>query len=160
MTKPNKPLLTKTQTGWIWVAMQLMLIVALLAAPKKPVWHAMLGLGWLFFFAGLALFAAAFIALGHTFTSNPVPKHDGELATHGIYRFIRHPMYTAVLLCALGWSMLLGGAWHYIITAALLLFFWAKSDAEERWLHRHYADYADYRARTGRFLPRLFSAKR
>ncbi|MGL4575705.1 MAG: methyltransferase family protein [Burkholderiaceae bacterium] len=141
--------------GWWWVALQVVLLLALVFVPSSPSLHAPLLAGWVLFGAGLAVFAAAFIALGNAFTPNPMPKPDAALAVHGIYRLIRHPMYSAVLLCSLGWAAAFGGVWHYVLCAALLIFFWAKSRTEERWLAQRYADYAQYQRTVGRFVPRL-----
>jgi protein-S-isoprenylcysteine O-methyltransferase Ste14 len=55
---------------------------------------------WLIFGLGLTTFAWAVVSLGaHNFTIMPVPREGNTLTNHGIYRFVRHPMYTAVLLC-------------------------------------------------------------
>jgi protein-S-isoprenylcysteine O-methyltransferase Ste14 len=151
----NSTNLPSRRAGWWWVALQAVLLLALVLAPASPSLHAPVFAGWVLFGAGLTVFAAAFLALGKAFTPNPMPKPDAALAVHGIYRFIRHPMYSAVLLCGLGWAVAFGGLWHYILCAALLLFFWAKSRAEERWLVQRYPGYAQYQRTAGRFLPRL-----
>jgi protein-S-isoprenylcysteine O-methyltransferase Ste14 len=130
--------------------------MALVLAPSAPALHASQRIAGIVLIAmGMLVLAAAFIALGRAFTPNPVPKPGAAMAAHGIYRFVRHPMYSAVLLCSLGWAAAFGGVWHYALCSALLAFFWAKSRAEERWLTQRYADYATYQARTGRFVPRL-----
>jgi protein-S-isoprenylcysteine O-methyltransferase Ste14 len=141
--------------GWWWVLVQALLIALLLLAPTEPALHGALPWGWAVFAAGLALFVVAWSALGRAFTPNPAPKDNAQLTMHGVYRVMRHPMYTAVLLCALGWSMVWGGAIHYALSIALAVFFDAKSRAEERWLVRRYLQYAHYQASTGRFLPKL-----
>ncbi|MFM2399223.1 MAG: hypothetical protein RL341_1380 [Pseudomonadota bacterium] len=143
------------RAGWWWVVLQAVLLLALVFARAAPSLHAPLAAGWVVFGAGLAVFAAAFVALGHAFTPNPMPKPDAALAVHSIYRFVRHPMYSAVMLCGLGWAAAFGGIWHYLLCAALLLFFWAKSRAEERWLAQQYPGYAQYQRTVGRFVPRL-----
>ncbi len=55
---------------------------------------------WVLFTAGLLVFAWAVVSLGaHNFTILPDPRSSNTLSHRGIYRFVRHPMYTAVLLC-------------------------------------------------------------
>jgi protein-S-isoprenylcysteine O-methyltransferase Ste14 len=41
-----------------------------------------------------------------------------------------------------------------VFAALLAAFFRLKSEREERWLETRYPDYAAYRARTRRFIPR------
>ena len=79
-----------------------------------------------------------------------------EFITRGPYRYIRHPMYLAVLLVALAlildrftWSR--GIAW--IILLADLI---AKLSYEERLLCARFPDYLDYRKRTKRLLPFVY----
>jgi protein-S-isoprenylcysteine O-methyltransferase Ste14 len=145
--------------GWWWVAVQTLLIAAMLLAPARPAAHVPLIVGWAVLSAGLLLFGLAWVALGRAFTPNPVPKNNAQLTVQGVYRNIRHPMYSAVMLCALGWSMAGGGVLHYALSAVLILFLYAKSRAEERWLAQRYRAYAQYCAVTGRFLPRLKKTK-
>ena len=56
---------------------------------------------WLLLFVGLVLFAWAVWALGRNFTVMPEPKPGNTLVRRGPYRWLRHPMYTSVILCAL-----------------------------------------------------------
>ena len=47
---------------------------------------------------GLAIVAVGALALGRALTASPVPNESGSLRTGGPYRFVRHPIYTGVLL--------------------------------------------------------------
>lgn len=44
------------------------------------------------------------MALGRNLTPFPKPSVEAKLVQHGIYGLIRHPLYTAVICAALGWS--------------------------------------------------------
>jgi protein-S-isoprenylcysteine O-methyltransferase Ste14 len=107
------------------------------------------------FASGLLIFVAAYSALGKSFTANPVPRAEAPFIAHGIYQWIRHPMYSAVLVYAVGWAMAFGGAWHYAMCFILLIFFWLKSRVEERWLLSVHPEYVKYRLSAGRFLPKF-----
>lgn len=102
----------------------------------------------------LALWALAANRPGN-FNIRPTPRHGGTLITSGPYRWIRHPMYTSVLLAAAA------AAWQSFETAdamvwlALLGVLMAKATIEERALVRRFPDYQDYRVRTTRFVPWL-----
>lgn len=147
--------LISRRTGWIWVACQFLLILALVLTPASPALHAPQKIGWLVFTSGVIIFVAAYAALGKSFTPNPVPRAEAAFVAQGIYRFIRHPMYSAVLVCAMGWAIAFGGVWHYALCFILLVFFWSKSNVEEQWLLSAHPEYAKYRLSAGRFLPKF-----
>jgi protein-S-isoprenylcysteine O-methyltransferase Ste14 len=85
-----------------------------------------------------------------------VTRREHTLVTHGPYRYVRHPFYDAVALAvvanglaAANWFLLLGG----LLAIALIVL--RTSREEERLLARFGDSYRVYRARTGRFLPKI-----
>jgi len=79
------------------------------------------------------------------------------LVTTGIYRYIRHPLYSSLLLLAWGvffkaptWLGVL-----LVLPATLLLFATAKAD-ETECIHYFGTPYQEYRQHTKMFLPYLF----
>jgi protein-S-isoprenylcysteine O-methyltransferase Ste14 len=69
---------------------------------------------------------------------------------------MRHPLYTAVIWAAMGWS-LIWQSWPALATSlALAAFFDAKARHEERWLRQKFPDYADYERRVRRFIPWIY----
>lgn len=90
------------------------------------------------------------------FNIRPEPKAGGHLVQTGPYRWIRHPMYTSVLLVAAGasaWLADLAGAAAWLALLAVLI---AKSHLEERWLVERYSDYQTYRKGTWRLVPGIY----
>jgi len=87
------------------------------------------------------------------FSIRPTPREGGHLVDTGPYRWIRHPMYTAVIVCgaACAWTAGSPGAW--LAAAALAAVLAAKAHFEERWMLQRHPAYAAYRKRTRRFLP-------
>jgi len=78
----------------------------------------------------------------------------GELVTHGIYRYIRHPQYTGFLLITGG--MLLDWATlpMLIMYPVMIVLYYKLARREEAELEAQFGKaYIDYRARTGMFLP-------
>ncbi|MEL6892604.1 MAG: isoprenylcysteine carboxylmethyltransferase family protein [Actinomycetota bacterium] len=144
--------------GWAFVAVQAALLVALFLTPSTDHWGARdlsRTLGAMLFWAGAALAVTAALGLGRSLTATPVPRATAELQTSGLYRWVRHPIYTAVLTMCVGMTLSRRSWLAVVLTVALVAFFVAKSTWEERRLSERFAGYRDYAARTGRFLPRL-----
>jgi protein-S-isoprenylcysteine O-methyltransferase Ste14 len=89
------------------------------------------------------------------FNIHPTPHQDGELIQHGPYRWIRHPMYTSVLLfgAALAVAITSMSAWLvWVLLAGVLM---SKALLEERWMAQKHPAYTAYLARSRRFIPYL-----
>lgn len=98
----------------------------------------------------------AFADLRASFTPLPRPLEGGELVDRGVYRLVRHPMYLAVVLGALGWALVCASLVSLVATAVLFAFFDLKSRREEAWLVEAYPGYAAYRERTRRIVPAIY----
>ena len=85
----------------------------------------------------------------------PTPNQQTGLVQSGIYKWIRHPIYTAVITGALGASLLNGHPVVYVLVVVFAIFFTFKSSYEETLLSSVFPEYASYRTRTGLFLPFL-----
>ncbi len=73
----------------------------------------------------------------------------------GPYHWVRHPMYTAVLLITMGGLICQFSGLRLLAWLALVVVLYAKTAREEQLLLSQYPDYTEYRARTGRFLPSM-----
>jgi protein-S-isoprenylcysteine O-methyltransferase Ste14 len=147
-----------TRTGWLFVAGQVVLLVALVLVPTGTAWPMP---GWLWavalalIAAGLAGVLAASLVLGRALTPTPVPNGRGGLRTGGLYRYVRHPIYTGVLAVVLGITL---GSRQWVGLAlglATVGFFTVKARWEEARLTETFPGYADYAAATPRFVPFL-----
>ena len=105
------------------------------------------------FVAGLAVVGIAAFGLGRALTPTPVPTKAGMLTTTGMYRWVRHPIYTGVLLVVAGLTLRSGNVLTLVIAAATVAFFDRNAAWEERQLRRRYRDYDGYAAITPRFIP-------
>ena len=133
---------------------------ALAAALTEPVGESPVKLvGLVAVVVGVVVFLAALYAYARTNATLPQalpePKQGTQLVQRGIYQVIRHPIYTAVLAATGGVALYHGGAVPLVLWGALLVLFYVKSDYEESLLRRTYPEYAAYRRRTGRFLPKI-----
>lgn len=102
--------------------------------------------------AALAMWTLAYNRLGN-FNIHPQPRFGGQLVTGGPYAWVRHPMYSAVLLGAAALAVAAAHALAWVLWTVLLAVLWVKSLLEERWLVQIYPQYASYCHRSKRFLP-------
>ena len=134
----------------------------LLATLGWQVYHRWESLSW--DSTASALLALAITLAAWTLTVNrpgnfrivPTPKADGQLITVGPYQWIRHPMYTSLLLLAAGAALLIDGWWAWFNWAALFVVLLFKAAIEEHFLLEHYPQYRDYQSQSKRFLPWVF----
>jgi protein-S-isoprenylcysteine O-methyltransferase Ste14 len=141
--------------GTVLVACQFMLIAALaaLALPAFLAGEVPAG-AWLMAVTGalLGLWALSSNRPGN-FNIRPTPREGGQLVQQGPYRWIRHPMYTAVIACGLACAWAGNSAWGWPCVAALVIVLLTKATFEERWMLAAHPAYAAYQASTHRFLP-------
>jgi len=103
---------------------------------------------------GLAIIAWALRTMGKVMQVSPEPKAEGHLITGGVYRWLRHPMYTGMTLIVIGLSMRRPTTWTVVAGVALVVMLHFKARYEERMLAARYADYDAYRKGTfGILLP-------
>lgn len=144
----------------LWVIAQsvLMLGLVVLGVTQRSEWQSETT-----FVAGAALFVLGAVvgvwgvqSLGGSRTPNPTPKTDAQLVQHGIYRLLRHPLYSSVMLASLGWALLWQSEAALVHAVVLCVFFDAKARLEERLLLAKFPEYEAYRGRTWRFVPWVY----
>ena len=102
---------------------------------------------------GLLLSLLAALNLGKNLTPLPCPKDDSQLIQLGLYRFVRHPIYSGVLLVGIGWLLIYPCALILLYVIALAIFFEFKIKLEERWLLEKFPAYAEYCKKVKKFIP-------
>jgi protein-S-isoprenylcysteine O-methyltransferase Ste14 len=146
--------------GGGWVAAQMVLFVLIFVAPliERSVPPTLLAvpLGLFVGLIGLIFGLRGIMQLGSSLSIFPRPVPNGQLVRTGVYRFVRHPIYTGVILCALGWAIVTWSGLAFIGAFVLGVFFDRKSAQEEIWLSEQYPDYADYQRQTKKLIPGLY----
>jgi protein-S-isoprenylcysteine O-methyltransferase Ste14 len=103
---------------------------------------------------GLVVVAAASLQLGRALTATPLPNGRGSLRNGGLYRVVRHPIYSGVLLIVIGLAVRSASWVSGALAAVTIVFFNVKALWEERRLSEAFDGYAAYAAVTPRFVPR------
>jgi protein-S-isoprenylcysteine O-methyltransferase Ste14 len=86
----------------------------------------------------------------------PEPSADAILITQGPYQFIRHPMYTSVLLCCLGFLLIYFNVTRGIVFIILFIDLLIKLHWEEEMLKSKFEGYRKYCEKTNKLLPFIY----
>jgi protein-S-isoprenylcysteine O-methyltransferase Ste14 len=106
---------------------------------------------------GLALAIWARRTIGRNWSGVVTLKRDHELVTGGPYRYVRHPIYSAILLMFVASALASGRVDGFIGFALCVASFWVKLRQEEALMARHFPEqYAAYRASVKALVPFLF----
>ncbi len=136
----------------LWVLAQFALVAGMLAWPahwRLTPWALLVaGLG-----GALGLWVMAWNRPGN-FNIRPEPRAGARLIQGGPYRRMRHPMYSALLLVMGGVALASPDPARATAWLGLLLVLHGKSELEERLLLARWPEYAAYRARTWKFIPK------
>jgi protein-S-isoprenylcysteine O-methyltransferase Ste14 len=141
----------------------MIIVVALIAGHRWPQWlmQPLVPGGWTRFWCavllvilGMAFSIWARVALGANWSGVVAVKVDHELIVRGPYRWLRHPIYTGILIALLGSGLAAGQTRGLLAFLIALVTLWFKSRAEERWMQREFTDrYVAYRQSTWALLP-------
>lgn len=109
--------------------------------------------GTIVFVSGLAFAVWARIHLGRNWGMPMTERAEPELVTSGPYRYIRHPIYTGILLGVLGTAIVIN--LYYLIALAVLTgYFVFSATVEERNMTGAFPQqYPDYKAHTKMLIP-------
>lgn len=149
-----------TTKDYLFVSIQLLLFLAylfdvILMVMDLPPLVAKIGLAASII--GVLVSILALLQLNRHLSPFPTPKADGQLIQTGLYKYIRHPIYTGILLMVFGYALYGESLYRLIVAAALLILFYLKSSYEEERLMQVYPEYETYRKSTGRFFPIAFA---
>lgn len=112
------------------------------------------GLGLAIATSGVLLACWSRHILGRNWSSVVQLKQDHELIETGPYRYIRHPIYTGLLLAFIGSALKVGDLRGPLAVAIVLASFWRKLRLEERWLTERFgSSYTEYMQRTKALVP-------
>ncbi len=150
--------MTLLKKDYLFVGLQVLLFLAYfielkittLGIPCK-----LTGIGYPLICLGFVLIIMSFFLLNKNLSPFPTPKENGVLIKHGIYKYIRHPIYTGLLCIVFGYAICTNSAYKCIVAFFIFILLYKKSFYEEKKLLSKFKTYALYKNKTGRFLPRI-----
>jgi protein-S-isoprenylcysteine O-methyltransferase Ste14 len=105
---------------------------------------------------GIAIRLKALIDLGTAFSMKVERKENQELVTRGLYATIRHPLYLASLVIALGIPVLLSAWLTLVLTVLTTIGILVRIRKEERFMREQFPGYEEYAKGTWRLLPGIY----
>ena len=109
---------------------------------------------------GVLVLLISMVQLNKNLTPFPTPLDDGSLIETGLYKHIRHPIYTGILMLTFGFGLFQASFWKIFISLVLWALFYIKSTYEERLLLAKFPTYESYALKTSRFFPIPFIKNR
>lgn len=104
---------------------------------------------------GLIISLLAVLQLNKNLSPFPTPKENAVLLENGLYKFVRHPIYSGLLLLFYGYGIYVDSIYKLLISSLLLVLFYFKTNYEERLLEIKFQDYSLYKQKAGRFFPKF-----
>jgi protein-S-isoprenylcysteine O-methyltransferase Ste14 len=110
--------------------------------------------GAVLLFGALGLLVIAQLHLGASWRIGIEEGARPGLITGGLYRYSRNPIFLALLLFLVGYTLLLPTPWSALMLAGAYVGVRQQINTEESYLDRTYgAEYREYARRVGRLLP-------
>ncbi len=105
--------------------------------------------------AGLALCAWARHHLGAYWSDKVALKVDHQLIRSGPYTFLRHPIYSGVLLGVVGTALAIGEWRGLVVLVVMAANYWVKAGREESILSSKFGEaFTEYKRQAGFLLPK------
>jgi protein-S-isoprenylcysteine O-methyltransferase Ste14 len=110
--------------------------------------------GILLMLLGLGFAVWARFVLGRNWSGMVTVKEDHTLITRGPYAWVRHPIYTGILLALLGTAVTLGTVLNFMEVPVVAFAFWLKLRTEEKFMLETFGEqYTAYGRRVKALIP-------
>ena len=118
--------------------------------------HWLQAIGLVLFALGLALAIWARVYLGRNWGTPMSEKVDPELVTTGPYRFVRHPIYSGIIVATIGTAIAVSASW-LVGVVVFGGYFVYSATVEERNMERLFPEtYPAYKRSTKMLIPFIF----
>jgi protein-S-isoprenylcysteine O-methyltransferase Ste14 len=157
------PALGRRGEGWV-VAQLVLFTIIFIAGLRDLVGHGSLSpwglaasvIGMVAIVVGSGVAGRGIWDLRSSLSPFPRPITGAPLVESGAYRLIRHPIYSGLVLGAIGWGLITGSILALGAAGLLFLLLAAKSHREEAWLVAIHPEYGAYQQRTKRLIPWIY----
>jgi len=114
------------------------------------------GVGMVLFLIGLGLAVWARVHLGRNWGTPMSEKMDAELVTSGPYQYIRNPIYSGIILAAIGTTVAI--SWYWLVAVVLMgAYFVYSATVEAQTMERLFPNtYPEYKRSTKMLIPFIF----
>lgn len=85
----------------------------------------------------------------------PTPTKNATLITVGLFKYMRHPIYSGIILLFLSAGIYHGSVFKILISFLIFGLLYLKSIHEEKLLLMRFKEYHIYKDKTGRFFPKM-----
>ena len=145
----------KLRKGRVLVAVQFAALAVILFWPGKNVSTSQELIGTLIEIVGGVLLILGFIHLKDSLKITPEPKENAQFVNTGIYRYIRHPIYSGLIFFGAGQVI---SKWTFTILIAFIVLvvdLVAKYRYEDSLLIKVYPGADEYQRKVGALLPKF-----
>lgn len=145
-----------TKEGNFLLYAQLVLLLLLFYLGNlKNVFNNFLLLG--IFAAGLVVLIVSYLNIGpQSYSPFPQPTKANVFSQNGLYRYLRHPMYSGLIVLGIALVFSSMRLETFIVLVALIVILNLKADQEEELLSQKYKEYQEYITKTKKFIPYLY----
>jgi protein-S-isoprenylcysteine O-methyltransferase Ste14 len=110
-------------------------------------------LGAILLSLGIFLYFYSHIFLAKNWAATVTLQENHTLTKTGPYKYVRNPMYSALLLATVGLGFLLQNYWFFITSLFALICFIVVIKSEETILSEHFNEYENYKANSKMLIP-------
>ena len=141
----------------IWIILLMVTSFQNLMRPNYTMKSPMIVLGGLIFIVGLVIRVVALLNLRLNYSSTLRIREGHQLITHGIYKYVRHPVYTGTLLSCLGLPIFGTSPLGFLFVLMGIPLFIYRIGAEEKMLIEKFGeDYVEYTKATWKLFPYVY----
>lgn len=107
-------------------------------------------------FCGILTYLYSHLLLRRNWSVLASIRRRQQLVTTGLYAYVRHPMYSSMLLIVLGSGLMVSNYLMISCIPVIALIYYVRAKEEEKLLIINLPDYGSYMQRTKMFIPWLF----
>jgi protein-S-isoprenylcysteine O-methyltransferase Ste14 len=113
--------------------------------------------GLILFVTGLSIMIIGQVTLWKSYSSLLIIKKGQKLITHGIYRFIRHPIYFGFIVVAIGISIAASSLYGFLVMLLEIPICLSRIRIEQKMLIEEFGDeYRKYMKTTKKLVPFIY----